>query len=48
MVGIRESIEHVIFVCILYEGERVSLFQGMGEDVGGWSEGDKMSIEFFR
>ena len=44
-----ESIEHVILVCRLYEGERVSLFQGMREDEGSWSEGEKMSVVgFFR
>ena len=31
-------------VCILYEGERGSLFPGGGEDVGGWSEVDKMRV----
>ena len=39
IMGIREFIEHMILVCALYEGERVSLFQAVGEvfgeDVGG-------------
>ena len=30
--GIRESIEHVILVCKLYEGEGVSFFQCVGSE----------------
>ena len=30
--------------CTLYEGERGRLFERVGEDVGGWSGGDKMRV----
>ena len=39
----------MILVCALYEGERVTLFQGLGEYMEGWSEVDEMSVVgFFR
>ena len=40
--GISDSIEHVILVCRLHEGERVRLFQGVGEVLGRmWGVGVK-------